>query len=93
MSEWEDKQYFWVVICKNRHFHEHQTNWLEHKILLGETDAYSEMPITQPRIRVTCDACGKEYEYSRKEILRFESDPTTNFVEHPLFGEGVGNRE
>ena len=93
MSDWEDKQYFWVVICKNRHFHEHQTNWLEHKILLGETDAYSDMPITQPRIRVTCDACGKEYEYSRKEILRFESDPVTNFVEHPLFREGVGNRE
>lgn len=87
MSEWEDKQYFWVVVCKNRHFHEHQNIWFGHRILLGETDSISDLPISAPRITVKCDACGKENEYSRKEILKFESDPVDSFVEHPLFRE------
>jgi hypothetical protein len=87
MSDWEDKQYFWVVICKNRHFHEHQNIWFGHRILLGETDSISDLPITAPRITVRCDACDKEYEYSQKEILKFESDPVDSFVEHPLFRE------
>jgi len=87
MSEWDDKQYYWVVICKNRHFHEHQNIWFGHKILLGETDSFSSLPITLPRIRVACDSCGKEYEYSQKEILRAESDPIAGFEEHPLFRE------
>jgi len=89
MSDWEDKQYFWVVICKNRHFHEHQSFWAGHKIFLGETDSYSPLPIAEPQIRVQCDACGKEYEYLLKEILRFESDPVEGFVEHPQFREAI----
>jgi hypothetical protein len=87
MSEWEDKQYFWVVVCKNRHFHEHQNIWFGHRILLGETDSYSDLPVSAPQILVRCDACGKEYEYSQKEILKFESDPVESFVEHPMFRE------
>jgi hypothetical protein len=87
MSDWGDKQYFWVVICKNRHFHEHQNIWFGHKILLGETDSISDLPIIAPRIVVRCDACHKEYEYSRKEILKYESDPVDSYVEHPLFRE------
>jgi hypothetical protein len=89
MSDWDDKQYFWVVICKNRHFHEHQSFWGGHKIFLGETDSYSSLPIRDPRISVTCNDCGKEYEYTQKEILRFESDPMEGFVGHPLFREAM----
>jgi hypothetical protein len=89
MSDWEDKQYFWVVICKNHHFHEHQSIWAGHKIFLGETDSYSSLPVTAPQIKVQCDSCGEEYEYSQKEILRFESDPVTTFVKHPLFREAL----
>ena len=87
MSDWGDKQYFWVVICKNRHFHEHQNIWFGHRILLGETDSISDLPIIAPRIVVRCDACDKEYEYTRKEIPKYESDPVDSFVEHPLFRE------
>lgn len=91
MSEWEDKEYYWVVICRNRHFHEqHQSFWAGYKIFLGATDSYSPLPINQPRITVKCDSCGKEYEYNRKEIMRFESDPVDSFVEHPLFRDGDG---
>ena len=87
MSDWEDKQYFWVVICKNHHFHNHENIWFGHRILLGETDSYSDLPVTAPRITVRCDDCHKEYEYSQKEILKFESEPVASFVEHPMFRE------
>jgi hypothetical protein len=76
-----------VVVCKNRHCRENQNIWFGHRILLGETDSFSDLPITAPRIVVRCDACGKAYEYKRKEILKFESDPVDSFVEHPLFRE------
>ena len=89
MSDWDEKQYFWVVICKNRSFHEHQSFWGGHKIFLGETDSYSDLPRVPATIRVRCDACGKEYEYGQKEILRFESDPVATFEEHPLFRESA----
>jgi len=89
MSEWEDKQYFWVVVCKNKHFHERQNIWFGHRILLSETDSFADLPITAPRIMVRCDVCDKEYEYSRKEILKFESDPMASFVEHPLFRQAL----
>jgi hypothetical protein len=89
MSEWEHKQYFWVVICKNKHFHEHQNIWFGHKILLSETDSVSDLPTTAPWIMVRCDVCDKEYEYSRKEIPKLESDPVASFVEHPLFRQAL----
>jgi len=85
MSEWDDKEYFWVVMCKNKHFHEHQNIWFGHRILLGETDSYSPLPVSEPRISVTCDVCGKEYEYKLSEILKYESEQPTSFAEHPLF--------
>ena len=85
MLDWEDRQYFWVVVCKNKHFHEHQNIWFGHRILLGETDSFCSLPIAEPRISVRCDACGKEYDYKQSEILKFESDPVPSFVEHPLF--------
>lgn len=87
MAEWGDRPYFWVVICKNHPFHEHENKWFGHRILLGETDAYSPLPVAQGSVRVVCDACGREYEYGRKEILRAEADPAPGFVEHPLFHE------
>jgi hypothetical protein len=87
MSEWEDRQYFWVVVCKNHRFHNHENIWFGHRILLGETDSVSSLPITEKLISVRCDDCHKEFEYGLKEILKFESEPVATFVEHPLFRE------
>lgn len=33
--------YCWIVICKNSRYHRRQNLFYGHKILLGETDAYS----------------------------------------------------
>ena len=39
-NPWEGpEQYLWVVVCKNRKFHNHQNLFSGHKIPLGETDA------------------------------------------------------
>ena len=89
VSDWEDKQYFWVVICKNRKFHEQQNFWAGYKIFLAETDAYSPMPQVPAKVSVLCDSCHKVFDYSPKEILRFEADQVAAFEEHPLFHESI----
>lgn len=77
--------YFWVVICKNRRFH-HKTNiGYEHRILLGETDAFSLIPSLPEKITVSCDSCGREYQYEAKEVLRGEVEAPEIFAPHPLF--------
>ena len=53
--------YFWVVVCKNRRFHHKGNIGCEHKILLGETDAYSALPMLPEAIKVRCDNCSEEY--------------------------------
>ena len=57
----------------------------EHKILLGEADAYSSLPMLPDKIEVRCDGCGEEYSYKQKEIMRDEIQIPETFVPHPLF--------
>jgi hypothetical protein len=78
------KEYYWVVICKNRLFHNFRGS-AGHKILLGETDAFGSLPPLGPRFNVRCDDCGKEYAYRPAEVLRFETEPPESLVAHPLF--------
>jgi len=77
--------YFWVVVCKNRRFHHKENTGYEHKILLGEADAYSSLPMLPDNIEVQCDACGEDYSYEQKEIMRDEVQIPETFVPHPLF--------
>lgn len=37
--------YFWVVVCKNHRFHHKTNTGYEHRILLGETDAFAALPM------------------------------------------------
>ena len=77
--------YFWVVICKNRRFHHKSNLGYEHRIVLGEADAFSPMPMLTEEIQVRCDSCAEEYSYKRKEVLRAEIEVPQTFVAHPLF--------
>jgi hypothetical protein len=54
-------------------------------ILLGQTDPVSPPPHLEIDFRVTCDDCGKEYKYSPRQILRYETKPAASFIPHPLF--------
>jgi len=81
---WENIDYFWVVLCKNRQFH-HRSNLLyAHKIPLGQTDTVSPSPITKA-FAVKCDQCGKEYVYTPSEVMRWEMQAPEGFEPHPLF--------
>jgi hypothetical protein len=74
-----ESDYFWVVICKN------QLQHIGHPILLGETDQFSDLPSLQGDFKVQCDVCGKECNYSSRDLLRFEAEAPKFFVAHPLF--------
>jgi len=37
------------------------------------------------KIEVRCDACGEDYSYKQKEIMRDEVQIPGTFVPHPLF--------
>src|ERR1019366_942668 len=52
--------YFWVVVCKNHRFHHTESIFYEHRILLGETDSYSSLPMLPDKFEVRCDSCEKE---------------------------------
>ncbi len=77
--------YFWIVVCKNRRVHHKGNTGYEHKILLGETDAFSSLPMLPEKITVRCDRCGEEYAYKQKEVVRDEVGVPESFVAHPLF--------
>jgi hypothetical protein len=77
--------YFWVVVCKNHRFHHKGNTGYEHRVLLGETDAYASLPMLPDRISVRCDSCGGEYSYKRKEVMRDEVPVPETFEPHPLF--------
>jgi hypothetical protein len=77
--------YFWVVICKNRRFHHRGNTSYEHHIALGEADSFSPLPMLTEQISVRCDACGEEYSYQPKEVLRAEIAVPEKFYPHPLF--------
>jgi hypothetical protein len=80
--------YFWVVICKNHRFHHKGNLSYEHRIALGETDAFSPLPMLTEQLKVRSDNCGEEYSYKPKDVLRADIEIPTNFVPHPLFKLG-----
>ncbi len=90
MSSWNPwdgpEQYLWVVICKNRKFHNHQNIFSGHKIPLGETDALEAPPELDDRLKVRCDECGEEYAYGPTDLVRLKMELAASFKPHPLFG-------
>lgn len=82
---WSDeKQYYWVVICKNGRFHAKHNALFGHTIRLAETDAYSGPPTLSVSFAVRCEECGKEYSYRPVDVMRFEMCPI-EIAPHPLF--------
>ena len=79
------EDYFWVVLCKNQRFHHKGNLSYAHQIALGETDAYSPLPMLTQQVSVRGDSCGEEYSYKATEILRNMIQAPTGFVPHPLF--------
>lgn len=77
--------YFWVVVCKNHRVHHKGNTGYEHKILLGEADAFGGLPMLPETIEVRCNSCGEEYLYKQKEVMRDEIQMPETFVPHPLF--------
>ena len=55
--------YFWVLVCKNHRIHHKGNTGYEHKILLGESDAYAALPMLPETTKERCDSCGEEYSY------------------------------
>ena len=84
-SPWEDANYCWVVICKNKKFHRQTNVMFGHKIPLGETDALSPLPALSGSFPARCDECDDEYHYDPAEVLRVELTLPDKFVPHPLF--------
>jgi hypothetical protein len=86
---WDDSngEYYWIVLCKNHHYHRKQSLATGHPILLGETDSVSPPPHLETNFLVTCDDCHTEYKYNPREILRYETEPPASFSAHPLFAD------
>jgi hypothetical protein len=82
---WEDNNYCWVVLCKNRWSHFRQNLFTSHRIPLGEADGVMPPPPLDGRFRVRCDGCGKEYLYKPSDVRRYEQELPDGFVPHPLF--------
>ena len=81
----EERDYYWVVLCKNHRFHHKGNTSYAHQIALGETDAYSPPPMLTQKVTVRCDSCGEEYSYKANEILRNVIQIPSGFVAHPMF--------
>jgi hypothetical protein len=58
---YDDREYFWVVLCKNHRFHHKGNTSYSQQIVLAETDAYSPLPMLTQQVSVRCDAYGAEY--------------------------------
>lgn len=80
-----DSPYAWVVVCKNKRFHNRANIFFGHKIPLAETDAFSSPPALGGKFSVCCDECGQEYSYKLKELVKIEFDLPAGFTPHPLF--------
>jgi len=81
---WENADYFWVVLCKNGEFHNHENPSHAHRIPLGQTDSVLSLPISKP-FKVRCNLCGKENVYAPSDVMRWEMKAPERFVPHPLF--------
>lgn len=82
---WEDANYCWVVLCKNRWYHFQRNRFSSHRIPLAGTDAVMPPPDLEGPFAVRCDECGKEYLYQPSEVRRYEQDLSESFAPHPLF--------
>ena len=82
---WEDVNYCWIVLCKNRWFHMRQNLFYRHKIPLAATDAFAPLPSLDGPFKVRCDECNKAYLYKPSEIMRIERELPDAFTPHPLF--------
>lgn len=82
-----ERDYFWVVLCKNHRFHHKGNTSYSHQIALGETDAYSPLPMLTQKVTVKCDNCGEEYAYKQSDILRNIIEVPQGFTPHPMFKE------
>ena len=84
MAWLEGREYFWVVFCKNRGFHNKYNLFSSHAIPLAETDEVSPHPLVRT-FAVRCDDCGEQHTYTSKDVLRAEMEPPESFTPHPLF--------
>lgn len=84
---WDDCSYCWVVVCKNHWFHRKGNPFNVYRIPLGETDAVSTRPAINQHFVAQCDKCFREYVYKPSDVLRWEMEPPSSFVPHPLFRE------
>jgi hypothetical protein len=82
---WEDRNYCWVVLCKNHWFHLRHNLLFRHRIPLGIADAYMTLPALDGPFTVRCDLCGAKYSYEASDVLRVEQDLPDSFTPHPLF--------
>ena len=82
----ELEPYYWVVICKNRKFHEQQNIYSGHKIALCETDEFTPPPQMES-FTVRCDECGERQSYDASDLVRFQMPLVPNFKPHRLFAD------
>ena len=73
------REYFWVVLCKNRGAHNKYNLFSKHAIPLAEADEVSSAPKVRS-FTVRCDDCGEEYTYESKDVLRAELDDVGSFT-------------
>jgi hypothetical protein len=92
MAWLEGTEYFWVVLCKNRGFHNKYNLFSRHAIPLAETDEVSPPPQVEV-FAVRCDDCGEEYTYKANEVLRAELERPESFTPHPLFEGSASGQE
>ena len=84
MGTWDNPNYCWIVICKNKKVHRETNLMFGHRIPLGETDAVEPVPLSGP-ISVQCDECSQEHSYEPAEVLRVVTDLPESFTSHPRF--------
>jgi hypothetical protein len=82
---WGDRNYCWVVLCKNHWYHLTKNFLFKHRIPLGYADAYMTAPSLNGHFSVKCDVCGAVYSYEPSEVLRVEQELPDSFEPHPLF--------
>lgn len=82
---WEENQYCWVVICKNKWFHLRQNIFYGHKIPLGEADIHESLPDLENNFKVRCDSCHKEYFYEPADVMKSDQELPESFSPHVLF--------
>jgi hypothetical protein len=87
---WEDRDYCWVVLCKNHWFHLRQSLFVGHRIPLARTNAVMTLPALDGSFTVRCDDCGKVCHYKPSDVLRYEQDLPESFTPHPLFDKSLG---